>query len=229
MSFNSYIAGLNLPFTGAQALNGLACASTFGVFYVALPNAELKERSEREAGKVVDAPPGQQGVLITVAHTIGLLGPAGVFLTSLPWNGFKTPDWLLRFALPPPASPEVYYGLKTAGVIGTLGIAMGIASTVRNLGPHWHYIGVRERAKVVKSGPFRVVRHPMYALGLLINPFSMIMFWSWIPLVGAGLVAAAFAIKIPMEEKLMINNKGLGKAYRGYQKEVPWRVIPYVW
>ncbi|KAG9123410.1 hypothetical protein FRC07_014983 [Ceratobasidium sp. 392] len=229
MSLNSYIAGLNLPFTAAQALNGLACASTFQVYYLALPSSELKQRSEREAGKIVQMPSGQQGLLVTVAHTLGLLGPAAVFLLSLPLNAFKTPDWLSRFALPPAASLEAYHGLKTAGVIGTFGLGAGIAWTVRTLGPHWHYIGVRERAKVIKSGPYAFVRHPMYTFGLMINPFAAAMFWSWIPLAGAVLVTGAFAVKIPMEEELMVNSKNLGEAYKKYKKEVPWGVIPYIW
>ncbi|KAG8742931.1 hypothetical protein FRC10_000719 [Ceratobasidium sp. 414] len=197
MSFNSYIAGLNLPFTGTQVLNGFACASTVGIFYVALPSSELKQKAEKEAGRVVHTTSGPQGLLITVAHTLGLLGPAAAFLLSLPLSHFETPDWLLRFTLPPATSNGVYYGLRVAGVIGSLGLASGIAWTVRSLGPQWHYIGV--------------------------------MFWNWIPLVGAGLTAVAFGVKIPMEEKLMLNSKGLGGAYENYKKEVPWRVIPYIW
>ncbi|KAG8696698.1 hypothetical protein FRC08_006992 [Ceratobasidium sp. 394] len=229
MSLNSYIAGLNLPFTGAQVLNGLACASTVGIFAVALPNAELKARAEKEAGRVVYTTSGSQGILITAAHTLGLLGPAAVFCLGLPLNKFETPDWLSRFALPPVASPELHYGLQAAGIIGSLGITLGIAWTVRTLGPQWHYIGVREHAKLAKTGPFALVRHPMYTLGILIGPVSAVMFWNWIPVAGAALTAVAFGIKIPMEETLMLNSKPLGDAYKKYKKEVPWRVIPYIW
>ncbi|KAG9073736.1 hypothetical protein FRC06_011180 [Ceratobasidium sp. 370] len=229
MSLNSYIAGLNLPFTGTQVLNGLACTSTLGIFYIALPSSELKQKAEKEGGRVVHTTSGSQGLLITVAHSLGLLGPATLFLLGLPLNHFEMPDWLSRFTLPPAASPEVYYGLRVAGVIGSLGLASGIAWTVRSLGSQWHYIGVRERPKLIKTGPYALVRHPMYTFGLMINPFSAVMFWNWIPLVGAGLTAIAFGIKIPMEEKLMLNSKELGDAYKNYKKEVPWRVIPYIW
>ncbi|KAF5344276.1 hypothetical protein D9758_012307, partial [Tetrapyrgos nigripes] len=39
----------------------------------------------------------------------------------------------------------------------------------------------------------------------------------------------AFAVKIPIEEKLMEDDLSLGLQYRVYKKKVPYRLIPYIW
>ncbi|QRV98070.1 methylene-fatty-acyl-phospholipid synthase [Ceratobasidium sp. AG-Ba] len=229
MSISSYIAGLNLPFSNAQLLNGLACGATVGAFYFALPTSAVREAADREAGKIAHMPPGRQGEIITLTHTLGLLGPALVFTIGLPLNRFETPDWLLRFTLPPASSSNAYYGLRFAGVVGALGCGAGIAWTTKALAAQWHFIGVRERPKLVKTGPYAIVRHPMYSFGILMDLVSAVMYWNWIPLAGAALTTVAFAIKIPMEEKLILNKKGLGDAYKQYRREVPSCIIPYIW
>jgi hypothetical protein len=141
MSISSYIAGLNLPFTEAQGLNGLAWASTTGMFYLTWPGSDFKQKAEKEAGEVVHMPPGKKGQLVSLAHTVALFGPAAAFLFSLPLNRFVIPDWLLRSALPP-ASPEVYYGVRVAGCIGALGSGVTMAWAFKHLGSQWNYIGV---------------------------------------------------------------------------------------
>ncbi|KAG9077095.1 hypothetical protein FS749_011056 [Ceratobasidium sp. UAMH 11750] len=56
------------------------------------------------------------------------------------------------------------------------------------------------------------------------------MFWNWIPLAAlGGVLIPAFAVKMPMEEKAILDNKDIGDAYKAYKKEVPWRVFPYIW
>ena len=74
------------------------------------------------------------------------------------------------------------------------------------------------------------------------------MFWSYAPLVGLGTVAAAFAIKMPIEvsivssyiemtysrliilqEELIMKDPGVGAEYRAYMERVPARLIPFVW
>lgn len=142
MSFNSYIAGLNLPFTvtDAQAINGLAWASLGGSFYLTWPGSDLKQKVEREAGKAVHMPPGNSAMVISQAHALALFVPAGIFLFSLPLNKFTMPGWLLKTALPN-ATPEVYYGVRIAGSIGCLGVGAAMVNIFKHLGSQWNYIG----------------------------------------------------------------------------------------
>ncbi|KAG8689740.1 hypothetical protein FRC11_000881 [Ceratobasidium sp. 423] len=54
-------------------------------------------------------------------------------------------------------------------------------------------------------------------------------FWNWIPVSALGLLAVIFAIKMPMEENIILRHEEIGPKYAAYKREVPWRVIPYVW
>ncbi|KAG8757753.1 hypothetical protein FRC12_010173 [Ceratobasidium sp. 428] len=105
-----------------------------------------------------------------------------------------------------------------------------MVSALKHLGSQWNYMGVRERPKLIKTGPYGIVRHPMYSYAMALEVCFAGMFWNWIPLVVlGGAMVPAFALKIPMEEKVMLENDKIGKAYKSYKKEVSWRVIPYLW
>ncbi|KAG8742929.1 hypothetical protein FRC10_000717 [Ceratobasidium sp. 414] len=229
MSFNSYIAGLNL--TESQTLNGLAWASTIGMFYLTWPGSDFKQKIEREAGKAVHMPPGKSGQIVSMTHGMALFLPAGAFLFSLPPSRFEMPGWLLKTALPPAKDEMMYYGLRLGGCVGALGIGATMVWTFKHLGSQWNYIGVRERPKLVKTDHLRKRGLPdtPESCAMLNDVLFAAMFWNWMPLVGAAIMAAMFAIKMPMEERVILDNKDVGEAYRRYKKEVPWRVIPYIW
>jgi hypothetical protein len=70
--------------------------------------------------------------------------------------------------------------------------------------------------------------------------------WNWMPLAALGVIAGAFAIKMPIEasgvrtrsiksfsriiqEKIILDSKEIGDAYKAYKKGMPWRVFPYLW
>ena len=143
MSFNSYIAGLGLPFkvTDVQAINGFAWVALGGSFYLSWPGSDLKQRVEREAGKIVHMPPGKSAIMITRTHALALFVPAGIFLFSLPLNKFMMPNWLLKTALPE-TSREIYYGARIAGSIGCLIGGLAMTHIFKHLGSQWNYIGV---------------------------------------------------------------------------------------
>ncbi|KAG8682035.1 hypothetical protein FRC09_017058, partial [Ceratobasidium sp. 395] len=164
MSLNSYIAGLNLPFalTETQALNGLAWTATFGMLYSMWPNSKFLKQVEREGGQVVEMPPGKRGEFVTAVHAVGFFGPALAFLVSLPVNKFVTPRWMLESSLPPTTSNEVYAGLRIAACVGTVGVGLLSTSTIKHLSSQWHFVGLRERPKLVNTGPYAFVRHPLY-------------------------------------------------------------------
>ncbi|QRV83857.1 isoprenylcysteine carboxyl methyltransferase [Ceratobasidium sp. AG-Ba] len=127
------------------------------------------------------------------------------------------------------ASRDLYIGLRLAGCAGALlGGALG-KNLYKHLGSQWAAIGVRERPKLVKTGPYSVVRHPGYALALLQELFFIPMFWNWMFAPGFIIMAIGFAFKMPIEEKVIEDNKEIGDAYKQYKKDVPYRIIPYIW
>jgi len=97
------------------------------------------------------------------------------------------------------------------------------------MGRNWiRVVAIRDDHKLVTTGPFRIVRHPMYAsMGLL--GVSVLLATGSV-LAGASLVClcvALGALRIDEEEALM--RARFGAAHARYVREVPWRLIPYVW
>jgi len=75
----------------------------------------------------------------------------------------------------------------------------------------------------------------MHGLDILLMPLvfwaccAKVFFqWSWYPLVGAAVTAVAFAVKIPIEEKLILKDENTGEDYARYKRRVTSKIIPYV-
>ena len=87
-------------------------------------------------------------------------------------------------------------------------------------------IEVAQNQRVVSTGPYAVVRHPMYAsasLYLLGTPFALASYWGLLP------VAATIPFLIWRlfdEERFLVNDL---PGYGEYRKQVRHRLIPFVW
>lgn len=87
-------------------------------------------------------------------------------------------------------------------------------------------IEIQENQKVIDTGLYGVVRHPMYSATLL-------MFLS-IPLILGSIISFAImlayipiiAVRMNNEEKVL--EEGL-KGYREYKQKVRYKVIPFIW
>jgi protein-S-isoprenylcysteine O-methyltransferase Ste14 len=87
-------------------------------------------------------------------------------------------------------------------------------------------VEVQEGQRVVDTGLYGVVRHPMYlATLLLFLPMPLILgsFWGLIPF---AIYPVVIAIRIQNEEKVLTD--GL-EGYGEYKKRVRYRLIPFVW
>ncbi|MEA3276540.1 MAG: isoprenylcysteine carboxylmethyltransferase family protein [Pseudomonadota bacterium] len=85
----------------------------------------------------------------------------------------------------------------------------------------------RERShRVITTGPYRVVRHPMYT-GVVVLffciPLALGSLWSLIP---AALLAALIIVRIPLEEKTLHAEL---EGYSAYAGRVQYRLFPGVW
>src|SRR5918994_7249228 len=79
---------------------------------------------------------------------------------------------------------------------------------------------------VVSTGPYRYVRHPMYASTLLFFPGSALLLGSWWGLLLCTVVLGLLVWRIPLEERMLEN--GLD-GYDEYARKVRYRLIPRVW
>jgi protein-S-isoprenylcysteine O-methyltransferase Ste14 len=79
---------------------------------------------------------------------------------------------------------------------------------------------------VITTGPYRLVRHPLYAGALVFIAGTSLLLGSWWGLVAVPVLAALLALRIRIEEEAL--RAGL-KGYDDYARRVPYRLIPQVW
>jgi protein-S-isoprenylcysteine O-methyltransferase Ste14 len=79
---------------------------------------------------------------------------------------------------------------------------------------------------VVSTGPYRYVRHPMYASTFLFFPGSALLLGSWWGLMFCTVLLGLLVWRIPLEERMLEN--GL-TGYDEYARRVRYRLIPRVW
>ncbi|MFC1767291.1 methyltransferase family protein [Candidatus Margulisiibacteriota bacterium] len=87
-------------------------------------------------------------------------------------------------------------------------------------------IEIQEGQKLVDTGPYAVVRHPMYTAAILMYifiPLALGSFWAVIPLL---FLPISIIIRIFDEEKALIDSLD---GYADYMKRVRYRLIPYIW
>ena len=87
-------------------------------------------------------------------------------------------------------------------------------------------IEIDKSQKVISTGLYGVVRHPMYAGGVtmfLFSPFALGSLWT---LPFALLFPVAICIRLVEEEKFLLENL---PGYKDYCQKVRYRLIPMIW
>ena len=87
-------------------------------------------------------------------------------------------------------------------------------------------VEVQEGQKVIDTGLYGVVRHPMYAATLLMFLSMPLVLGSVIALVIFLIYPAVIAVRIRNEEQVL--REGL-PGYADYQKRVKYRLVPFIW
>ena len=128
--------------------------------------------------------------------------------------------------------PGVIWRTRGPGIMLYIAQAFGVALTIaaaRTVGI-WELAGVTQPdpSKPIEfraEGPFAIVRHPIY-LGWVLMVFatptmtaSRLLF----AVISTGYLIGA----IPLEERSLLNSHR--DAYGAYQKQMQWRLIPFVW
>ena len=110
-------------------------------------------------------------------------------------------------------------------VLVVLGLGIGSLVVLQNSYAAAN-ITVEDDQKVVSTGLYGLVRHPMYlgALIMLVGfPLALGSYWGLVILIP---IAIAFAVRIFDEEKAL-NQELVG--YPEYTQQVHYRLMPYVW
>lgn len=87
-------------------------------------------------------------------------------------------------------------------------------------------VEVQENQKVISTGLYSIVRHPMYAATLVLYLAMPIVLGSWVALIPFLAYPFIIAWRIRNEEQVL--EEGLA-GYREYEQQVRYRLIPFIW
>jgi protein-S-isoprenylcysteine O-methyltransferase Ste14 len=179
--------------------------SVFGVYFSIKDPALLERR--KQAG-----PAAEQSTLQKIVATIALTSLVGLFIfggldhrfgwshmpSFVAWAG----DALVVVSF------FLYYLVFKANSFG--------ASNIR----------VEENQRVSSTGPYALVRHPMYSVGVLFIVGIALALGSWWSLALLAIVFPVLIIRILDEEKVLAKDL---PGYTEYEQKVRYRLVPYLW
>jgi protein-S-isoprenylcysteine O-methyltransferase Ste14 len=87
-------------------------------------------------------------------------------------------------------------------------------------------IEIQDEQKLVDTGLYSFIRHPMYLAGIFLFGFAPLVLGSYYALIPMVFIPILLIIRIKNEEKVLIN--GL-KGYDEYMKKVKYRLLPFIW
>lgn len=110
---------------------------------------------------------------------------------------------------------------------GVVLLGYGIVFLVFRVNPYAsRVVEVEPGQKVISSGPYAVVRHPMYlgdSLMFFLSPLALGSYWAMIPALGIELLLVA---RIKDEERVLMRDL---EEYPEYMQKTVYRLIPGVW
>ena len=87
-------------------------------------------------------------------------------------------------------------------------------------------IKVEEGQTVVDTGLYGIVRHPMYAVTILLFLMIPLVLGSWYALIAFAFYPAVIVVRLKDEEGLLTKEL---PGYAEYKLKVKYRIIPFIW
>lgn len=87
-------------------------------------------------------------------------------------------------------------------------------------------VKVEEGQTVVDTGLYGVVRHPMYAVTVLLFLVIPLVLGSWYAVIPFAFYPVVIVVRLKDEEKLLTKEL---PGYAEYKKKVKYRLIPFIW
>jgi protein-S-isoprenylcysteine O-methyltransferase Ste14 len=183
----------------------LACSLAITV-YLAVKDPELLKRRMR-AGPAAETEPSQKAIMAVALLAIGALPVVSAIDHRLAWSQVPPSIVILGDLLIIIAYVGFYFVLRENSYA---------AATIQ----------VAEGQKVISTGPYAVVRHPMYswALVMLLGiPLALGSWWGLLMFVPA---LTALVWRLRDEEFFLTKNLS---GYADYLRRTPHRLVPGVW
>lgn len=87
-------------------------------------------------------------------------------------------------------------------------------------------VKVEEGQKVVDTGLYGIVRHPMYMATVLLFLMIPLILGSWYAMIAFAFYPVIIVVRLTDEEKLLTRELN---GYAAYKQKVKYRLIPFVW
>jgi len=123
------------------------------------------------------------------------------------------------------AMPIIVRAVGTAAIVAAVGVMWSCAAAN-------HFLSARSRIQserghtVVQHGPYRFVRHPLYASRIVLIIGTALTLGSWIALLPGALMAALLILRTSLEDRMLTTEL---PGYRQYATHVPERLVPGLW
>jgi protein-S-isoprenylcysteine O-methyltransferase Ste14 len=182
-----------------------ACSLAITV-YLAVSDPQLLERRMR-AGPSAETEPSQKVIMVVALLSIGALPVVSAIDHRLAWSQVPLAIVILGDLLIVIAYIGFYFVFRE----NTYGAAT---------------IQVAEGQKVISTGPYAVVRHPMYSCALVMLlgiPLALGSWWGLLMLIPA---LAALVWRLLEEERFLAKNL---PGYKDYMRKTPDRLVPRLW
>jgi protein-S-isoprenylcysteine O-methyltransferase Ste14 len=205
-----FVAAGTINYAGGWLYLGVMIAASvvFGADMMRVDPGLLKERLKPPVQK--DQPLGDKLVLIPILFLI--FGGMGLMAAD-------AARW--HWSMMPPAAQWAGCGL----LLVTLLFMYWIMRTNSFAAPVVKIQKDRGQA-VISTGPYAVVRHPMYLGVLFYMAATSLVLGSWWGLVTVPFLALLLGIRIGVEERTL--RTGLD-GYDDYACRVRWRLVPLIW
>jgi protein-S-isoprenylcysteine O-methyltransferase Ste14 len=164
-------------------------------------------RRRMAVGPTAETEPAQKRIMATTSIGFVLL----ILVPALDdrWQWSNVPTWLVI--------------VGNAGVLASFYL---IASVLRQNSFAAATIQIEANQKVVSTGAYAIVRHPMYAAALPLFFFTPLALGSYWGLLIAAAMIPALMWRLLDEEKYLARNL---PGYDDYRRTTPYRLIPLIW
>lgn len=123
------------------------------------------------------------------------------------------------------AVPMIVRAIGTAAVVAAIGVVYRCAAANRFLSARSRIQSERGHT-VVQHGPYRFVRHPLYASRIVLIAGVALTLGSWIAVVPAVVNALLLVLRTSLEDRMLTTEL---PGYRQYATRVPDRLVPGLW
>jgi len=168
------------------------------------------------AGRNVKAARRTDSRLSRALYVIPIFAAVMLFFFRRLWGGWLSERFL-------PWSIDIYW-------TGVLVLVAGLVFAVwarRTIGRNWSgTVMLKEDHELIRSGPYRLVRHPIYTGILLGFVGTAIALGQWRGLIALALVTGSFVYKLRIEERFM--TEAFPDQYPAYRAKTA-RLIPFVY